>query len=36
MTKKYQIVATYDTHIVVLDADCHFRDFSSTRIIEKE
>ena len=35
MTKKYQVVAVYDSHIVVLDAECHFRDFSSTRIIER-
>jgi predicted O-methyltransferase YrrM len=29
--KKYQIVASYDTHIVVMNADCHFRDLDSTR-----
>ena len=36
MTKKYQIVASYDSHIVVLETDTHFRDFSSTKIIERE
>jgi len=33
MGKKYQVVAKYDDHIVVIDPDCHFRDFSSQKII---
>jgi len=33
MGKKYQIVARYDDYIVVVDANCYFRDFSSKKII---
>jgi hypothetical protein len=32
--KKYQIVAQYDDHIVVMDVDAHFSDFSTKKEIE--
>ena len=32
--KKYQVVARYDDHMVVMDADAHFRDFSKKQEIE--
>ena len=34
MQKKYQIVARYDDHLVVVESDSHFRDFSNRKKIE--
>ena len=32
--KRYQVVARYDDHLVVVDSECHFRDFGNKKIIE--
>lgn len=34
MMGKYRVVARYDDHIIVVDDDSHFRDFSSRKRID--
>lgn len=32
--KQYQIVAVYDDHLVLMEKNAHFSDFSKRKIIE--